>query len=62
MPESVRHWHASPRSAVGFLIRAATIDSALIGPDRTYQCRALARPSGSRSRRCVASQVIRQWR
>jgi D-erythronate 2-dehydrogenase len=35
VPESVRHWHASPRSAVGFLIRAATIDSALIGPDRT---------------------------
>lgn len=35
VPETVRHWHASPRSAVGFLIRAATLDSALIGPDRT---------------------------
>lgn len=35
VPEDVRHWHASPRSAVGFLIRAATIDTDLIGPDRT---------------------------
>jgi nucleoside-diphosphate-sugar epimerase len=26
--EDVRHWHASPRSAIGFLIRAATIDIA----------------------------------
>src|SRR5829696_4772188 len=32
--EDVRHWHASPRSAVGFLIRAATIDGAEIGPRR----------------------------
>ena len=35
VPEDVRHWHASPRSAVGFLTRAATIDSDLIGADRT---------------------------
>lgn len=26
--EDVRHWHASPRSAIGFLIHAATIDIA----------------------------------
>ncbi len=32
--ESVRHWHASPRSAVGFLIHAATIDGAQVGPRR----------------------------
>jgi nucleoside-diphosphate-sugar epimerase len=30
----VRHWHASPRSAVGFLIHAATMDTAAIGPRR----------------------------
>ena len=35
VPEAVRHWFASPRSAVGFCLRAATIDSALIGPRRT---------------------------
>lgn len=34
VPESVRHWHASPRSAVGFLIHAATLDGAAVGPRR----------------------------
>jgi nucleoside-diphosphate-sugar epimerase len=34
VPEEVRHWHATPRSAVGFLIHAATIDSADVGPRR----------------------------
>ena len=33
--EEVRHWHASPRSAVGFLLRAAEIDTALLGARRT---------------------------
>jgi nucleoside-diphosphate-sugar epimerase len=32
--EEVRHWHASPRSAVGFLIHAGTMDTAAIGPRR----------------------------
>ena len=32
--EAVRHWHASPRSAVGFLVHAATIDLAVVGPRR----------------------------
>jgi D-erythronate 2-dehydrogenase len=32
--EDVRHWHASPRSAVGFLIHAATIDAKIVGPRR----------------------------
>ncbi len=35
VPEDVRHWHASPRSAVGFLVHAATIDTATVGPRRT---------------------------
>ena len=29
--ETVRHWHASPRSAVGFLLHAATMDTTLLG-------------------------------
>ena len=33
--EDVRHWHASPRSAVNFLIHAAEIDGAKVGPRRT---------------------------
>ena len=32
--DDVRHWHASPRAAVGFLLHAATIDGATIGPRR----------------------------
>jgi nucleoside-diphosphate-sugar epimerase len=32
--EDVRHWHASPRSAVGFLLHAGSIDTAKIGPRR----------------------------
>ena len=29
--ESVRHWHVSPRRAIGFLLHAATIDLARVG-------------------------------
>jgi len=32
--EDVRHWHASPRAAVGFLLHAATIDGGTVGPRR----------------------------
>ena len=34
VPEDVRHWHASPRAAVGFLIHAATMDTGLLGNRR----------------------------
>lgn len=34
VPDTVRHWHASPRSAVGFLIHAASIDRQLLGSRR----------------------------
>jgi len=30
--DSVRHWHASPRAAVGFLLHAAAIDKDSLGP------------------------------
>src|SRR3954452_11737805 len=32
--EDVRHWHASPKSAVGFLLHAGTMDLNAIGPRR----------------------------
>lgn len=32
--EDVRHWHASPRAAVGFLLHAATIDGGKVGARR----------------------------
>jgi len=32
--DTVRHWFASPRSAVGFFVHAATLETAKIGPRR----------------------------
>jgi D-erythronate 2-dehydrogenase len=49
VPDSVRHGHASPRAAVGFLIHAAQIDGAKIGTRRN-----LAMPSVSVT---VAEQI-----
>ncbi len=33
--QAVRHWFASPRAAVGFLLHAATLESGAIGPHRS---------------------------
>jgi nucleoside-diphosphate-sugar epimerase len=35
VPDDLRHWHASPRSAVGFLLHAATLDTAALGTRRS---------------------------
>ncbi len=35
VPASVRHWHASPKSAAGFLVHAAQLDSAELGGRRS---------------------------
>src|SRR3712207_6073185 len=35
VPLEVRHFHASPRSAVNFLMHAATLDMAELGPRRS---------------------------
>ncbi|WP_295077589.1 D-erythronate dehydrogenase [Tabrizicola sp.] len=32
--DSLRHWFASPRAATGFFLRAATLDTGLLGPSR----------------------------
>ena len=32
--DTVRHWFASPRAAVGFFVHAATLDTAKVGPRR----------------------------
>jgi nucleoside-diphosphate-sugar epimerase len=64
VPDTVRHWHASPRSAVQFLVRAATLDGASVGPRRTLsmpglsatvaeQLEALRRVAGERALRLV---------
>ena len=34
VPRTVRHWHASPRAAVGFLVHAASVDLSPLGARR----------------------------
>ena len=40
--DDVLHWFASPRAAVGFCSRAATIDPSLVGPRRAITMPGLA--------------------
>jgi nucleoside-diphosphate-sugar epimerase len=42
VPDSVMHWHASPRAAVAFLLHAATLDTAPLGQRRSLQMPGLA--------------------
>ncbi|WP_322517679.1 D-erythronate dehydrogenase [Rhodopseudomonas palustris] len=44
--DEVMHWHASPRSAVGFLIHAGTMDTQAIGPRRNLSMPGLAATVG----------------
>lgn len=44
--DDVMHWHASPRSAVGFLVHAGTMDTAAIGPRRNLSMPGLAATVG----------------
>jgi len=44
--EDVRHWHASPRAAVGFLIHAAEIDTAKLGTRRNLNMPGLSATVG----------------
>src|SRR4051812_34523464 len=64
VPDTVRHWHASPRSAVEFLLRGAALDGDEVGPRRTLsmpglsatvaeQIEALRRVAGERAVRLI---------
>ncbi|MBB5277306.1 nucleoside-diphosphate-sugar epimerase [Rhizobium rosettiformans] len=44
--EDVRHWHASPRSAVGFLIHSANMDLEQVGPRRNLSMPGLSATVG----------------
>lgn len=44
--ETVRHWFASPRAAVGFLLHAAAIDTSLLGNQRNLTMPGLAATVG----------------
>ncbi len=64
VPETVRHWHASPRAAVEFLVQGAALDGQQVGPRRTLsmpglsatvgeQIEALRRVAGERAVRLI---------
>jgi nucleoside-diphosphate-sugar epimerase len=62
VPETVRHWHASPRSAVRFCLQAATIDSEAIGPRRTLSMPGLSATVGEQIdalRRVAGEEAVR---
>lgn len=42
VPDTVMHWHASPRAAVGFLLHAAALDTAPLGARRNLTMPGLA--------------------
>ncbi|MEM7567461.1 MAG: D-erythronate dehydrogenase [Pseudomonadota bacterium] len=46
VPEDVRHWFASPRSAVNFFVHAATLDGDAIGPHRNLDMPGLSATVG----------------
>lgn len=63
--EDVRHWHASPRSAVGFLIHAATIDGEKVGPRRNLSMPGLSVTVGEQIealRRIAGENVVKRIR
>jgi nucleoside-diphosphate-sugar epimerase len=62
VPETVRHWHASPRSAVEFLVRGATLDGQEVGPRRTLSMPGLSATVGEQIealRRVAGEQAVR---
>jgi nucleoside-diphosphate-sugar epimerase len=46
VPESVRHWFASPRAAIGFLIHASRLDTAKLGTRRNLSMPGVAATVG----------------
>jgi len=62
VPDSVRHWHASPRSAVDFLVRAASLDGDQVGPRRTLSMPGLSATVGEQIealRRFAGERAVR---
>jgi nucleoside-diphosphate-sugar epimerase len=63
--EDVRHWHASPRSAVGFLIHAASLDTARLGPRRSLTMPGVSATVGEQIealRKIAGEAVVRRIR
>ena len=60
--ETVRHWHASPRAAVGFLMHAAELDTARLGTRRNLSMPGLSATVGEQIealRRAAGEKAVR---
>jgi nucleoside-diphosphate-sugar epimerase len=63
--EDVRHWHASPRSAVAFLVHAATMDTGRLGARRNLTMPGLSATVGEQIealRRVAGEKVVARIR
>jgi nucleoside-diphosphate-sugar epimerase len=62
VPETTRHWHASPRAAVGFLINAGTMDLEPLGGRRNLSMPGLSATVGEQIealRRVAGEKAVR---
>src|SRR4051812_23437110 len=62
VPDTVRHWFASPRSAVDFLVHAAALDGDAVGPRRTLSMPGLSATVGEQIdalRRVAGERAVR---
>jgi nucleoside-diphosphate-sugar epimerase len=62
VPETVRHWFASPRAAIGFLLHAAKLDTAQLGARRNLSMPGLSATVGEQIealRKVAGEQAVR---
>src|SRR5437868_4264064 len=62
VPDSVRHWFASPRAAIGFLMHAATLDTARLGARRNLSMPGISATVGEQIealRRVAGEKAVR---
>jgi len=65
VPDDVRHWHASPRAAVQFLVHAATLDTSLLGSRRNVTLPGISCTVGEQIealRKVAGEQAVRRIR
>lgn len=61
VPETVRHWFASPRAAIGFLVHAAKLDTAQLGARRNLSMPGISATVGEQIaalRRVAGEKVV----
>jgi D-erythronate 2-dehydrogenase len=62
VPQTVRHWFASPRAAIGFLLHAAQLDTAALGARRNLSMPGISATVGEQIealRRVAGDQAVR---